>query len=256
MTKLELHRGDCLEILPKIKAKSVDVCIYSPPYNIGTQYHSYYDKRSEAAYLDFMYRVAAQAYRILKDDGALFLNLGHVTAKPLLPYRVAALLTSLFKLQNVVVWVKSITVGADSRGHFKPINSQRYLNNNCEYIFHFSKTGDLKIDRLAIGVPYKDKSNIARRGHSQDKRCRGSAWFIPYPTRKKKLSHPATYPTKLPLWCIKLHGKSRPRVLDPFMGLGATGIAALRCDARKFIGIELDKKYFRTARRRLHKRRQ
>jgi site-specific DNA-methyltransferase (adenine-specific) len=72
------------------------------------------------------------------------------------------------------VWVKSISVkksdvpnnpniiGDFSIGHFKPVPSNRYLNNCFEFIFHFTKKGDTQLEKLAIGVPYQDKSNIKR----------------------------------------------------------------------------------------------
>ena len=89
-----------------------------------------------------------------------------------------------------------------SRGHFKPISSQRFLNDCHEYIFHFTKSGRVEIDRLALGVPYQDKSNIARWSHTsgRDRRCRGNTWFIPYETiqsRQKERPHPATFPVEL-----------------------------------------------------------
>ena len=67
-----------------------------------------------------------------------------------------------------------------SVGHYKPINSSRYINDCHEYIFHLSKNGDLELDRLAIGVEYQDKSNVGRwEGAREDRRCRGSTWFVP-----------------------------------------------------------------------------
>ena len=64
----------------------------------------------------------------------------------------------LFVLQNTIHWIKSITVadrGARRRlsvGHFKPINSKRYLTDCHEYVFHLTKTGNVPLDRLAVGV--------------------------------------------------------------------------------------------------------
>ena len=60
--------------------------------------------------------------------------------------------------------------GGDTVGHFKPITSDRYLNHNHEAVFHFTPTGATPLNRLAIGVPFKDKSNIARWGHKRDRR--------------------------------------------------------------------------------------
>ena len=93
-------------------------------------------------------------------------------------------------------------------GHFKPINSPRFLNDCHEYVFHFTKSGRVELNRLALGVPYQDKSNIARWRHTQgdDLRCRGNTWFVPYETiqrREKERPHPATFPVQLAEWCIK-----------------------------------------------------
>ena len=106
--------------------------------------------------------------------------------------------------------------GIKTFGHFKPINSPRFLNDCHEYVFHFTKSGRVELNRLALGVPYQDKSNIARWSHTggKDLRCRGNTWFVPYETiqsREKERPHPATFPVQLAEWCIKLHGVSRVR---------------------------------------------
>ena len=146
-----------------------------------------------------------------------------------------------------------------SYGHFKPINSKRFLNDCHEYIFHFTKTGRVEIDRLALGVPYQDKSNISRWSHTRgsDLRCRGNTWFIPYETiqsRARERPHPATFPVQLAEWCIKLHGVSRAHtMLDPFLGIGNSALAAQRCGVKKFIGFEIDQTYLAEAKHRVSK---
>jgi site-specific DNA-methyltransferase (adenine-specific) len=171
-------------------------------------------------------------------------------------------LRELFLLQNTIHWIKSISIEEQdgeivSRGHFKPINSQRFLNDCHEYIFHFTKTGRVELDRLALGVPYQDKTNIARWSHAggRDRRCRGNTWFISYETiqsRDKERPHPATFPVQLAEWCIKLHGVTRVRtMLDPFLGIGNSAVAAQRCGVPEFIGFEIDEKYLAEAKRRI-----
>jgi site-specific DNA-methyltransferase (adenine-specific) len=152
-------------------------------------------------------------------------------------------------LQNNIIWVKSISVNDVSSGHFKPINSTRFLNDQHESIFHFTKTGEVHLDRLGIGVPYADKSNIERWKHDEkggtkpDCRCRGNTWFIPYETVQKKKEHPAGFPIGLPANCIKLAGiKPDMVVLDPFLGAGTTLLAANKLGVNG-IGIELDESY-------------
>lgn len=247
--------GDCLEHLPGITPQSVDVVVTSPPYNLGVSYRSYDDQKPRDSYLRWLYDVGILIRRSLKPSGSFFLNVGSTNQEPWVMYDVAHTLRSIFVLQNHIIWVKSISVGDDSIGHFKPISSPRYLNQNHESIFHFTQSGDVPIDRLAVGVPFKDKVNIARRGHKQDKRCAGNVWLIPYETVKskdQKFGHPAGFPVELAERCLKLHGVTNATVLDPFMGVGSTLIAAERL-GHCGIGIEIDPHYAEMAIARLQK---
>jgi site-specific DNA-methyltransferase (adenine-specific) len=166
---------------------------------------------------------------------------------------------AIFRLQNAIIWVKSISIGEESFGHFKPVNSQRYLNHLYEHVFHFTKTGETPLDRLAVGVPFKDKSNIARWGHTEDRRCGGDVWFIPYRTIRSKSQrdhHPSPFPVELAERCIKLHcppvsgepdaAGARGMVLDPFLGVGSTLLAAQRLGYCG-VGIEIDASYAEAA---------
>ncbi len=248
-----LHCADCLDLLPTLPEASVDVIVTSPPYNLGIGYSSYDDRKTEADYLDWMARVAAALRRVLRPDGSFFLNVSGSSSQPWLPFELIVRLRPLFALQNHIVWVKSIATGDDAMGHFKPVPGERFLHRNHEHLFHLTQHGDVRLDRLAVGVPFKDKSNIARRGHARDLRCRGDTWFVPYPTvrsRTQKFSHPGTFPLDLPRWCIRLHGKPGPVVLDPFAGTGTTLLAA-GLEGGRGIGIEIDPDYVATARQRL-----
>ncbi|HEV8573317.1 MAG TPA: site-specific DNA-methyltransferase, partial [Dehalococcoidia bacterium] len=130
-------------------------------------------------------------------------------------------------------------------------NSARFLNDCQEYIFHFTKSGKVPLDRLAVGVPYQDKTNVTRwQKAGADRHCRGNTWFIPYRTiqsRDRERPHPATFPPALPEMCMKLHGLDRIRlVCDPFSGLGNTALACARLE-RSFVGFEIDAEYLSEA---------
>ena len=263
-TAFDLRAGDCLAGMAALAAESVDLVVTSPPYNLDIAYASYRDDAPRAEYLDWSYRWAAEVQRVLQPGGSFFLNIGAAPANPLLPHEIVLKLQPLFRLQNTLHWIKSITVQPRrapelSVGHFKPINSKRYLTDCHEYVFHLTKTGDVPLDRLAVGVEYADKSNIARwahtRGAARDRRCRGNNWFIPYETIKSRAGdrpHPATFPVQLAEWCIRLHGQ-RPGLvmLDPFLGLGHSASAAAACAVEKFIGFEIDDGYLAEAKIRI-----
>ena len=256
---IQLHHGDCLEGMKQLPDGSVDLVVTSPPYNLGIDYSNYDDGGDRDAYLDWSEKWATEVKRVLKEEGSFFLNVGAAPKSPLLPHQIALRFSKLFELQNSIHWIKSITIeageqGEVSAGHFKPINSKRFVNDCHEYVFHFTKTGKVELDRLAIGVAYQDKSNISRWGHTEgrDVRCRGNNWFIPYKTiqnRKKERPHPATFPPQLAEWCIKLHGKAPESmtVLDPFLGLGSAAVAAQNLGVHKFVGFEIDGGYLAEA---------
>ena len=263
ITRFDLRLGDCLAGMRTLKAGSVDVVVTSPPYNLDIAYSKYRDNVPREAYLDWCHAWSEEILRVLKPDGSFFLNVGASPANPLLPHELVIKLQPLFRLQNTLHWIKSITVHPRqgppvSVGHFKPINSKRFITDCHEYIFHLTKTGDVPLDRIAVGVEYSDKSNIARWGHTggQDRRCRGNNWFIPYATinsRDKDRPHPATFPTQLAEWCIRLHG-IRPGMvaLDPFLGIGHSASGAQSCGVETFIGFEIDADYFAQAKERLN----
>jgi site-specific DNA-methyltransferase (adenine-specific) len=240
-----------------LPAGDVDLVVTSPPYNLGIRYRKYSDRQDRQSYLNWCTTWAAQIRRVLKPGGSFFLNIGSAPSNPMLPHEIVFQLRDLFVLQNTIHWIKSIAIGDRTFGHFKPISSKRFLNDCHEYIFHFTIDGKIDIDRLALGVPYQDKSNIARWSHTggRDSRCRGNTWFIPYQTiqsRAKERPHPATFPVGLAQNCIKLHGVARVKImLDPFLGIGNSAVAAQKCGVKKFIGFEIDKTYLAEARRRL-----
>ena len=160
----------------------------------------------------------------------------------------------------MIHWINSIAIlkediGVSAKikddiavGHYKPINSKRYHHDCHEFIFHFSKKGDVELDKLAIGVPYQDKTNINRwKSATVDKRDRGNNWFIPYPTIRESREHPASFPIKLPEMCIRDHGVEKTKlVLDPFMGSGNSAIACVKLGVN-YIGFEIDPYYCKMA---------
>jgi site-specific DNA-methyltransferase (adenine-specific) len=244
---------DCIEGLKRLPEKSVAAIVTSPPYNIGVKYSKHKDSRPD--YLEWMEKVFVECKRVLADNGHFFLQMGGIAKDPLIPQRVLQrALNAGFELQNEIVWVKSITVGNESYGPFKPLNSKRFVNRTHESIFHLTKTGEVLLDRLAVGVPFKDKSNIGRFGHEEDLRCRGSVWFIPYETvrsRKERYNHPATFPVELPRRCIKLSGiPIGSLVVDPFVGTGTTLVACQELGMRG-LGFDIDEKYVSSAKARL-----
>jgi site-specific DNA-methyltransferase (adenine-specific) len=257
------YLADCVEVFEQLSAASVDVIVTSPPYNLGIRYNRYQDTLSREDYLGWTDKWVAAAARVLRPDGSLFLNVGAKPTDPWTALDVAQAARAHLRLQNIVHWIKSIAIDRSSAGsasglfrdlavgHYKPINSDRFLNDCHEFVFHFTPEGSTPLDRLALGVPYQDQSNIGRwRGAAQGVRCRGNTWFIPYETiqrRDRDRPHPATFPSQLPEQCLRLHGLGRIKVaMDPFTGLGSTAVACARLGVN-FIGADIDEVYLKEA---------
>ena len=260
---LRFYLGDCLDVLRSLTPGSISVIVTSPPYNLGVRYRSYDDTLPRERYLDWTGAWIKAAGRTLAPEGSLFLNVGAKPTDPWTAMDVAQAARPHLQLQNTIHWIKSIAIDQDAAGanagltkdlnvgHYKPINSDRFVNDCHEFIFHFTPAGRTPLDRRAIGVKYQDESNIGRwRAAAGNRRCRGNTWFIPYETiqnRDKDRPHPATFPPRVPEYCVRLHGLERTKVLlDPFLGLGNSALAAAALGI-DFVGIEIDKHYLEEA---------
>lgn len=231
MNKLIL--GNNIDILPTLGNNSVDLCITSPPY------------KDEDGYSVLQLRTCFDMlYNVLKDDSLFFLNFGHLASNKFRPFSTCELaLAAGFKLNDTIIWIKN---------HYKPIQGHKRLNNLTEFIFVLYKGKMPKLNRLSIGVPYKDKSNVKRFSGGNDLKCGGNVWYINYPTINKtdqKLHHDR-YPVELPEKCIRLCGYNVETVLDPFCGSGTTCVAAKKL-GKKYIGIEINSIYYDAAKSRL-----
>lgn len=249
--------------MPTLPSRSVQAIVTSPPYNLGIRYRTYEDALPRDRYLAWTGAWVAAAASLLAPEGSLFLNVGAKPTDPWTAIDIAQAARPHLALQNTLHWIKSIaidrgTAGAAAGmardlavGHYKPINSPRFVNDCHEFIFHFTPEGRTPLDRLALGVPYQDQSNVARwQAAAGGRRCRGNTWFMPYDTIQSRVHdrpHPATFPPRLPEYCLKLHGLSRiGLVADPFLGLGSTAVACAALGLN-FVGIEMDEDYLREA---------
>ena len=276
--------GNCLEVLKEIPDKTISLIITSPPYNIGLKYNKYKDKKPREQYLEWIYDIFVELKRVLKDDGHIFLNMGYTNKDPWISMEVAMKLKDLFILQNKITWVKSVHINgvlnknSDERvdktfGHFKNINSERYINVTNEDLYHFTKNDKVTVNKKSVGVPFEYKCNLIDRKTGQhkidkktgqpmeDKRCKGNTWFIPYKTitsKKDKGEHPAIFPEELVEHFIKISDIKEGSVLDPFCGTGTTVNVAKKMnnlENSKYnlsgIGIDIDEKYINYCKERI-----
>ena len=251
---MKIHNADCLTWMKAQPDQSIDVCVSSPPYNIGIGYNKYNDKRTD--YIEWQNDVWNEVCRILKPDGHLFLNIASTKADPYMPYDVARNVP--WVLQNNIIWAKAVEVDGYVKGHSTPTTSTRYLQNGWEHLFHFTKEGNTEIDLEASGVPYNtDYNNAARNEKRTGKSWRPTTtcWHITYKSKAtkqitKQLTgdklHPAIFPKALVKKCIAISGLKKGIVFDPFSGTGTSLVVAKEMGL-DFVGCEIDKDYFNFA---------
>ena len=152
------------------------------------------------------------------------------------------------QLQNTIHWIKSIAIDREAAGaaadlprdlavgHYKPINSDRFLNDCQEFIFHFTPGGRTPSIVAPSAFPTRTpRTSPAGVPAAQPALPRQ---HLVHPLRhdsepRPGSPHPATFPPRVPEYCLRLHGLSRVGlVMDPFLGLGSTAVA---CAARASI---------------------
>lgn len=234
MTEInKIYNQNCLDGMHDLWDESCDVAITSPPYKDEDNYDIW--KIGE---------IFQELYRVLKPKSLFFLNFGHLADFKSRPF-IAASMAQLagFKWNDTIVWKKT---------QFSPVQGKKRLNNLTEFIFLFYKENMPDLNRLSIGVPYKDKSNIGRYS-DKDLRCGGNFWEFGYETvnSKEQKLHNDRFPLELPTRCIKLSGlPEKSLVIDPFSGSGTSALAA-KSLGMNYIGYEINKNHYHTSIKRL-----
>lgn len=233
--------GDNLEVMPTLPEASQDCIITSPPYNFKKNYHGPSDRLPWPIYWKRQRMTGEALLRLARPGGVLFLVAGSNTERPLHSVDIARCYEEAgWILQKRIIWQKS---NEEGKGHFTPLPGPFVLNSMFEDVYLFRKgRARVKLDRLALGVPYSDPTNTTRWAHGAKTRCRGDIWFIPYKTiqsrEKDRGGHEATFPEELAVRCLKLVEWGRTLdVMDPYCGSGTVPVAAAR-RGHRVVGIE------------------
>lgn len=221
----ELYNEDCMNILRKMEDASVDLIITDPPYrttsrgcngNSGGMLAKEINKKGKVfKYNDVnVFDYSKEFFRVLKDSSHCYVMTNHVNLHEMLN----AFAQAGFHFIKSLVWDKG-----------NKIMGQYYMS--CfEYILFFRKG----------------------RGHKIN--CCGTPDILSVPNKKTKINGKNIHDTEKPVGLMKVlienSSSENDVVLDPFMGIGATGVAC-KFLFRKFIGIEIDKKYFDFAKKRI-----
>ena len=255
---ITLLQGDCRDILPGLKAESVDLIVTSPPY--ANQRASTYGGVAPDAYVAWFLPIAAELHRVLKPSGTFILNIKEPAIRGERHTHVLELILELRKAgwlwTEEFIWHKKNCYPGKWPNRFR---------DAWERLLQFNKKRQFRMNQDAVMVPMGDWYEGRMRQLNDNDRTRDESrvgsgfgkkvenWLgrdKAYPTNVLHRAtecgnrkHSAVFPMWLPEWFIDLFTDPGDTVLDPFMGSGTTAFAALS-KGRDVIGIEAHPPYF------------
>ena len=227
----KVHCADCLEFMRDMPDNCVDLCITSPPYNTGGKslgYHpksttgdSFYDKHgdnmSEDEYFDFLCERIEESLRVCRYS---FWNIQMLSKNKTVFLKIIYYFRK--HLKDVFIWRKQ-AVAQIQKGR---------IAKGFEFVLMFGQDNNMTFDA----------TNFPSNGYVPN--------IMEWYKTESFPEHHATFPVQLPKYFIKNFVPESGTVLDPFFGVGTTGVAAVRM-GRHFIGIEISRKYCDTAEKRI-----
>lgn len=241
-----VHHGDWRELVGQLPLESVDLTVTSPPYCIGKDYEV---SRTVDDFRREHECVIPRIAEMTKSGGSICWQVGyHVKNGVLTPldFIVHEIFSSIpdITLRNRIIW-------AFNSG----LHGSRRLSGRHEVVLWYTKGKDYYFDLDAIRLPQrypgkKHHKGTKRGQYSSNPRGKnpGDVWEIPLVKANsvEKTDHPCQFPVGLVQGLIKALSPPDGLVLDPYLGSGSTGAAAV-LEARRFCGAELRTDYYHIA---------
>jgi len=247
--EIVLYNGNTLDLLRSIPDNSIKLIVTSPPYNIGKEYEQ---RLHLNVYLEQQKEVITECHRILRNDGSICWQVGNFVDKgEIVPLDMV--LFPIFqnlgmKLRNRIVW------------HFEHgLHCTNRFSGRYESIIWFTKGNDYYFDLDPVRVPQKYPGKKYFKGPKAGQysanplgKNPGDVWIIPNVKNNhiEKTIHPCQFPVELIERLVLSMTQTGDWVLDPFVGVGTSIIAAIH-HGRKGAGAELLKEYVDVAKERI-----
>ncbi|MDE1942727.1 MAG: site-specific DNA-methyltransferase [Betaproteobacteria bacterium] len=233
---------DNLEFIRNIPSESVKLIVTSPPYNIGKKY----EKRSSLErYLSEQAKTIAECVRVLHPEGSICWQVGNHISESGEVVPLDMVLYPLFKqhglfLRNRIVW------------HFEHgLHCKKRFSGRHETLLWFTK-GDaytFNLDPVRIPAKYPNKKHfkgpkLGQLSGNPLGKNPGDLWVIPNvkANHVEKTSHPCQFPVELVERLVLSMTNEGDSVLDPYMGVGSSIIAAIKHD-RMGLGCDVIQEY-------------
>ena len=259
----QVINGDCAEVMKGMPEGSVDLIVTSPPYGVNIAYDVHNDDMEISEYLEFTRKWMTEAYKVLKDDGRIALNI---------PYEInrQAKGGRIFFVSEVYQVMKEIgfkffgvvDLEEDSPHRSKTTAWGSWMSPSSPYIYNPKECIILAYKKHHIkkvkGVPqWKGEPTVTEEGKTkvvyQDEDKKDFMELVFGQWKYLNDSRPmtkATFSMDIPTKAIKILSYKNDIILDPFNGSGTSCVAAEVLD-RRWIGIELSENYAQIARERI-----
>lgn len=247
--KAIIRCSDNLPFMRSLPEESMKLIVTSPPYNLGKEYEQ---RHSKEQYLNQQKAVITEAVRLLHPEGSICWQVGNfVKNGEIEPLDI--ILYPLFKefglqLRNRIIW---------TYGH--GLHCQNRFSGRYETILWFTKTDGYTFNLDAVRVPskYPEKKYFKgpRRGEFSGNplgKNPADVWEIPNvkANHVEKTEHPCQFPVGMVERLVLALTDEGDSVLDPYLGVGSSAIAALK-HGRSAYGCDIHKKYIDIARERI-----
>jgi adenine-specific DNA-methyltransferase len=245
-----LYCGDTIELLRQIPDETARLVVTSPPYNIGKPYEQ---KINLGEYINQQEMVIKESIRIVKKDGSICWQVGnYINNSAIIPLDI--LLYPIFekfelKLRNRIVWYF---------GH--GLHASKRFSGRYEVILWFTKSDNYIFNLDAIRIPQKYPNKKYFKGPKKGKMsCHPlgknptDIWEIPNvkSNHPEKTIHPCQFPVELIERLVLALTNPGDLVVDPFIGVGSTAIAAIS-HSRKVAGADIVEQYIKIAKERIN----
>ncbi len=271
-TRLPIHDiavGDCIEQMAAFPDQSVDLIFADPPYNIGYDYDTYDDRRSDEEYVEWTRRWISQCARLLKPRGSFYILIGDEYAAEARLHLKTLERQNKLAFRNWIIW--HYTFGQNCKLKFNRSHAHLFYcvgSDACRYTTEITKDPPFTFNREAIAIPSARQTTYGDRRANPTGKLPDDTWYLRpqamvgevgryylspemdtwYQSRlcgtfsERVGWHPCQLPEALLERIIKVSSDRGQIVFDPFTGSGTTLVVARRF-GRKWTGCELSNDY-------------
>ena len=228
------------EKMPEVKDKSVDLIVFSPPYNTVVCYDSVLDTLSWEEYRKLMEKVISECFRVLKKDGVLFIESADTVFSQNMYVSLAGMLQKIALDKGFYLFSRNISfvrtndkIEVPDHGWNEDFISKRNAHSNSQQHLAFSKVERKFVDGKVNYFNYPFEHDYTNENNTNSE-------------------HPCPYPKEIIDFVLDNYFKEGFTVLDAFAGTCGLGEEVLKRGG-KFIGFDLSKKYLEIGRKRMEK---